>query len=119
VKAFQDDVLTRPLTSYRIDPIRPLFEGPVFVLTSGRSISAAEIVVDALKATGRATVVGEKTPGILLSSKLFDIPGGFHLRVPIADYYSVKNGRIEGVGVNPDIPVKAEQALDVALRLSP
>ena len=104
VRAFQADVLTRPLTSYRIDPMKPLFQGPVFVLTSARSISAAEIAADALKSIGRATIVGEKTPGVVLSSKLFDIPGGFHLRVPIADYYSIKNGRLEGVGVTPDIP---------------
>jgi carboxyl-terminal processing protease len=117
VKAFQADVLTRPLTSYRIDPMRPLFRGPVFVLTSARSISAAEIAVDALKSIGRATIIGEKTPGALLSSKLFDVPGGFHLRVPIADYYSIKNGRIERVGVTPDMAVKAELALDVALGL--
>jgi carboxyl-terminal processing protease len=117
VKTFQADVLTRPLTSYRIDPLQPLFKGPVFVLTSARSISAAEIAVDALKSTGRATIIGEKTPGALLSSKLFDVPGGFHLRVPIADYHSIKNGRIEGVGVTPDMPVNADRALDVALGL--
>jgi hypothetical protein len=116
VRAFQADVLTRPLTSYRIDPLRPLFQGPVFVLTSARSISAAEIAADALQAIGRATIVGEKTPGAVLSSKLFDIPGGFHLRVPIADYYSIKGPRLEGVGVTPDIAVGADQALDVALK---
>ena len=47
----------------------------------------------------------------------FDIPGGFHLRVPIADYYSTKSGRLEGAGVVPDIPVKAEEALEAALEL--
>ena len=117
VKAFQADVLTRPLTSYRIDPMKPLFQGPVIVLTSARSLSAAEIAADALKSIGRAKIVGEKTPGAVLSSKLFDIPGGFHLRVPIADYYSIKGGRLEGVGVTPDIPVSADQALDVAIGL--
>jgi C-terminal processing protease CtpA/Prc len=116
VQAFQADVLTRPLTSYRIDPLPPLFRGPVFVLTSARSISAAEIAADALKSIGRAKIIGEKTPGIVLSSKVFDIPGGFHLRVPIADYYSIRNGRLEGAGVMPDIPVSADQSLDVALR---
>ena len=116
VKEFQADVLTRPLTSYRIDPMQPMFQGPVFVLTSARSISAAEIAADALKSIGRAKIVGEKTPGIVLSSKVFDIPGGLHLRVPIADYYSIRNGRLEGAGVTPDIPVSADQALDVALR---
>ena len=43
---------------------------------------AAEIAADALKATGRARIVGEKTPGAVLSSKLFDIPGGFERNLP-------------------------------------
>ena len=116
VRAFQADVLTRPLTSYRIDPLQPHFQGPVFVLTSARSLSAAEIAADALKSIGRAKIVGEKTPGAVLSSKLFDIPGGFHLRVPIADYYSITGARLEGLGVTPDIAVSADQALDVALK---
>lgn len=116
VSRFQADVVTRPLTSYRINPMRPRFEGPVDVLTSAQSISAAEIAADALKSIGRAKVIGERTPGVCLSSSLFDIPGGFHLRVPIADYYSIRNGRLEGVGVTPDIPVSADQALELALR---
>lgn len=115
VRAFQADMLSRPLTSYRIDAMQPHFQGPVFVLTSARSISAAEIAADVIKATGRGTVIGEKTPGVVLSSKRFDIPGGFHLMVPIADYFSIENGRIEGVGVTPDISVNADQALDAAL----
>jgi carboxyl-terminal processing protease len=117
VQAFQADMLSRPLTSYRIDPMQPYFQGPVFVLTSARSISAAEIAADVLKASGRAKMIGEKTPGVVLSSKRFDIRGGFHLMVPIADYFSIENGRIEGVGVTPDISVNADQALDVALGL--
>ena len=118
VKEFQADVLTRPLTSYRIDPMQPSFRGPVVVLTSARSISAAEIAADALKATGRAKVIGEKTPGVVLSSKVFDIPGGFHLRVPIADYYSITGARLEGAGVTPDIAVSADRALEVAIEES-
>lgn len=117
VQAFQADMLSRPLTSYRIDPMQPHFRGPVFVLIGPRSISAAEIAADALKANGRGTIIGEKTPGIVLSSKRFDIPGGFHLMVPVADYFSIRNGRIEGVGVTPDMAVNADQALDVALGL--
>jgi hypothetical protein len=117
VQAFQADMMSRPLTSYRIDPMQPLFQGPVYVLTSARSISAAEIAADALKTTGRATLVGEKTPGVLLSSKRFDIPGDFHLLVPIADYHSIESGHIDGVGVTPDVSVNADQALDVALGL--
>jgi carboxyl-terminal processing protease len=115
VPAFLAEMLARPLTGYVIDPLEPRYRGPVFVLTSRRSISAAEIAADALKAAGRATIIGEKTPGALLSSRLFDVPEGFHLRIPVADYYSIANGRIEGVGITPDVPTTADQALQVAL----
>ena len=53
----------------------------------------------------------------MLSQTIFDIPGGFHLSLPIADYYSVAHGRIEGVGIKPDIEVEAAQALDTALEI--
>lgn len=117
VRAFQADMLSRPLTGYRIDPMQPQYRGPVYVLTSARSISAAEIAADALKSIGRATLIGEKTPGVVLSSKRFDIPGGSHLMVPIADYFSTSNGRLEGIGVTPDLPVDPDRALDIALEL--
>ena len=52
----------------------------------------------------------------MLSQKIYDIPGGFHLSLPIADYHSVVNGRIEGVGVKPDIETAAADALDVAFQ---
>ena len=46
---------------------------------------------------------------------MYDVPGGFQLSLPIADYYSVANGRIEGVGIKPDIASDAADALKVAL----
>jgi len=52
----------------------------------------------------------------MLSQKIYDLPGGFHLSLPIADYYSAVNGRIEGVGVKPNIETDAADALDIALR---
>ena len=51
----------------------------------------------------------------MLSQKIYDVPGGFHLSLPIADYYSVVNGRLEGAGVNPDVETAAADALDFAL----
>jgi C-terminal processing protease CtpA/Prc len=37
--------------------------------------------------------------------------------VAVADYFSVKHRRIEGVGVTPDMPVDADTTQDVALGL--
>ena len=115
VKAFWTDVQTNALTRISFTPAQPHFEGPVYVLTSKWTASAAELAADALKGAGRATIIGEKTAGQMLSQKMYDVPGGFHLGLPIADYYSIVSGRIEGQGIRPDIEVDAASAMDVAL----
>ena len=114
--AFWADVQENALTGIVFEPVEPVFSGPVYVLTSARTASAAELAADALEGSGRALLVGEKTAGKMLSQKIFNIPGGFQLSLPIADYYSVKNGRIEGKGITPDLATNAADALDAALR---
>lgn len=115
IQAFWADVQDNKLTGLSFTPTEPVFAGPVYLLTSHRTASAAELATDALKSTGRAKVIGENTAGQMLSQKIFDIPGGFHLSLPIADYYSIKHGRIEGVGIEPDIATDAQDALNTAL----
>jgi len=113
--AFWQDVVASPITRVRFDPIDPIFTGPVYLQISERTASAAELAADALGASGRAILIGETSAGQMLSQKIFDVTGGFHLSLPIADYYSAFSGRIEGVGVQPDIVVDAHEALGVAL----
>ncbi len=115
IRTFWTDAQENALTVVQFEPSEPVFDGAVYVLTSERTASAAELATDALKVSGRATIVGENTAGEMLSQKIYDIPGGFHLSLPIADYYSAKHGRIEGAGVAPDINAAADDALDVAL----
>jgi len=116
IKAFWADVQHDALIRVRFSPVEPVFDGPVYVLTSKRTASAAELATDVLKSSNRAVVIGENTAGQMLSQKIYDLPGGFHLSLPIADYYSAVNGRIEGVGVKPNIETDAADAFDVALR---
>ncbi|MBK7902596.1 MAG: hypothetical protein IPJ97_06240 [Proteobacteria bacterium] len=47
-------------------------------------------------ANGRAVVVGEQTAGQMLSQKPYDLTEGLQLYLPIADYVSIRAGRIEG-----------------------
>ena len=117
IRAFWADVQDAAITRFSIAPVEPFFAGPVYVLTSKRTASAAELATEVLQSSGRAVVVGEKTAGQMLSQKIFDVPGGFHLSLPVADYYSIKNGRIEGAGVKPDIESNAADALNKALQL--
>ncbi len=115
IRAFWKDAQENALTVVQFEPSAPVYQGTVYVLTSTRTASAAELATDALKVSGRAVIIGEPTAGEMLSQKIYDIPGGFHLSLPIADYYSAKHGRIEGAGVTPDINAPAADAMDVAL----
>lgn len=112
---FWRDVQDNRLTRIQFQPMGPHYAGPVYVLTSGSTASAAEMTADAFRSSGRAMLIGEKTKGAMLSQKVFDLPQGLQLWLPIADYYSLRIGRIEGAGVMPDVSVPAARAIDVAL----
>lgn len=115
IRDFWDSVQANDLTLARLSPDGPHFAGPVYVLISEDTASAAEIAADALQASTRAILIGQPSAGQMLSQRVYDMPGGFQLYLPIADYYSLTNGRIEGVGVEPDILVPADAAMETAL----
>ncbi len=117
IRTFWKDVQSNGIMRIVFSPMVPHYPGPVFVLTSKRTASAAELAVDALKMTGRVTVIGETTAGKMLSQKMYDLPHGLQLSLPVADYYSRSSGRIEGKGVAPVIAVPAESAMTKALEL--
>ncbi|WP_300531946.1 S41 family peptidase [Maricaulis sp.] len=117
VRAFWADIVERAVIRVRFQPGEAVFGGPVYVLTSGQTASAAEMAVEALQSAGRVEVVGEATAGEMLSQQPFDLPGGMLLFLPIADYYSRHTGRIEGQPITPDVPADADAALDRALAL--
>ncbi len=107
-----DEAPTVPITGRRLDV-------PLYVLTSGRTASAAESFAYTLQAAKRASVVGEASAGGAN-------PGG---GAPLGDGLSVfissgtpinpitgKNW--EGTGVTPDVAVPAAQALDRAQQLA-
>lgn len=117
IKTFWQDVQNNPLTRVQIVPMYPHFEGPVYVLTSNKTASAAEFTTDALARMEKVTIIGQITSGEMLSQKMFDLPYGLQISLPIADYFSTRIGRIEGKGVNPDITVDQSAAKELSLAL--
>lgn len=107
---------TEPLIRLQFLPMKPYYGGQVTILTSNKTASASEVTSDALRSIGRAILIGEKTEGAMLLQKPFDVVGGFHLFLPVADYHSFHSGRIEGKGLEPEIEVPAHNALNFALR---
>lgn len=96
---------------------RRLFDAKVYVLTSSYTVSAGEAFAFGMKATGRATLIGETTTG----AGHYAPPGQrvndkFAAFVPIGRAYDARTGEgWEGTGVVPHIEVPAEKALVEAL----
>ncbi|HKI03100.1 MAG TPA: S41 family peptidase [Thermoanaerobaculia bacterium] len=89
---------------------------PVFVLTSGRTFSAAEEFTYNLKNLKRATLVGETTGGGAHPVDLHRVKGyPVALRLPFGRAVNPISGtNWEGTGVEPDVKVAAPEALEVA-----
>ena len=115
---FWKDVQEDPLTRIQFTPMYPHFAGSVYVLTSSKSASAAEFTIDAFAHKEKVTIIGETTAGQMLSQKMYDLPNGFQLSLPIAEYYSTRIGKIEGKGVKPDIAIDQSVAMDLAISLT-
>ncbi|MFH0982649.1 MAG: S41 family peptidase [Planctomycetota bacterium] len=99
---------------WRVEPVAPRYAGVVAVLINGRVASAAEALVAGLRELARVTLVGEPTPGAMLSGQYFDLGQGWKLFTPTADYRTAHGVRVEGRGVLPDIKAKSEDAPRIA-----
>jgi hypothetical protein len=89
---------------------------PVFVLTSGRTFSAAEEFTYNLKNLKRATLIGETTGGGAHPVDLYRVKNyPVSVRLPFGRAVNPISGtNWEGTGVEPDVKVPAADALDVA-----
>lgn len=100
-------------------PGNTLADKPVFVLTSGRTFSGAEQFCYDLKMLKRATLVGETTGGGAHSGVFHRIDDHFGMGIPetkAINPYS-KTDWAE-IGVQPDVKVKADEALETAMKLA-
>jgi C-terminal processing protease CtpA/Prc len=92
---------------------------PIFILTSGRTFSAAEAIAYNLQATRHAVVVGETSGGGANPSAGMDLGPWFTVVMPIATtVLSATGTNWEGVGVHPDVPAPASSAMEAVLALA-
>lgn len=77
---------------------------PIVVLVDEGSASAAELLAAAIKENGRGQLVGEKTAGAVEASVLIDLSDGSALSVTTFRLATGRGVRLEGVGVEPDVP---------------
>jgi hypothetical protein len=109
------DKLTQYWT-YTYLPGRRLDKVDLYLLTSARTFSAAEEFTYNLKNMKRAVVIGETTGGGAHDNKFVILSDNFEMSLPFARAVNpITKTNWEEVGVEPDIKVSADRALDKAL----
>ena len=100
-------------------PGRRLVHQPVFILTSDRTISAAESFAYSLQAAGRAQIVGEVSAGGGHAGGEVRIADNFVAFIPTGRAVNpVTKTNWEGVGVQPNVVVDEKDAVVTAHRLA-
>ena len=96
-----------------------LADKPVYVLTSGATMSGAEQFCFNLKMLKRATLIGERTAGEAHAGSWHPIDDHFGMAIPeVKAINPYSNRDWEGTGVEPDVNVPAPDALDTATKLA-
>jgi hypothetical protein len=93
-----------------------MIETPIYILTSGRTFSAAEEFTYNLKNMERATIIGETTGGGAHPVDMHHFPElGVQMSLPFGRAINPITGtNWEGTGIEPHISVAADEALQVA-----
>jgi C-terminal processing protease CtpA/Prc len=109
--------LTKQYWTFTYVPGSRYLHRPVYLLTSKRTFSGTEEFCYILKVQGRATLIGETTRGGAHMPVDRKITPTLELNVPDARFVNPVTGtNWEGVGVQPDVSVPADEALAVGYR---
>ena len=95
----------------KVKSVSKKYRGQVVILIDGTSFSAAEEFAASMRELGRATIVGEKTPGVDLAAVFRMLPTGAYLEYVEGEPRTPKGVVIEGRGVTPDIQVSLTRDL--------
>lgn len=88
---------------------------PLYVLTSGRSASAAEEFTGHVAGYKLGELIGATTAGAGFRNQFFPLPGGYLISISVGRAVLASTGKDwEGVGIAPTTAVDPEKALDLA-----
>lgn len=89
-----------------VNPRLPHYGGRVAILIDGGSASTSEIFASGMQDLRRARVFGSRSAGAALPSVIDRLPNGDAFQHAAANYQSVNGRTLEGLGVQPDEPVR-------------
>jgi len=99
-----------------VNPSKQNFKGNVYLLTSQKTASAAEILVLASLSDPRITRIGSATQGIFSSTLDKKLPNGWEYQLSNEVYEDLKGNNFENIGITPEYvleyPKNSDQFID-------
>lgn len=93
-----------------------IYDGPLVVLTDGKTASASEVIAAGLRDNKRALLIGSKTFGKGLVQQIKPLTDGSALHITVNKFYTPLGQEINRVGIQPNVSTKdEEQQLKAAL----
>lgn len=99
-----------------IVPVKKSFLGKIYVLTDSKTSKVFEAVASILKSEKLATIVGQKTSGSTSLTESLMISDEFSLLLPVADFYDPNGKNFTKTGIDPDIPMLPDNAINYILK---
>ena len=91
------------------------FTGPVYLVTSDASVSAAEVFTMSMRALPNVTHLGQATRGALSNILSKPLPNGWSVNLSNEIYLDAQRKHWEGTGIPPQVPVEIFSAEDVTV----
>lgn len=110
-QAYNNGTFTEPQSIY-VKPSKENYSGNVVILTSGRTISAAEIFIRNMLANPneKVTIIGEKTAGYYSDAIPKKLTGGFEFTMSTERYIWYDGTVMEGKGIEPEVEIPFSSA---------
>jgi carboxyl-terminal processing protease len=97
------------LEEVQLDPVADAYPGELVILVDELSASSSEEFAGSLQALGRATVIGNQTPGMCLTANIVALPNGGILIYPFSQAITPAGRVLEYNGVVPDTEVTLDR----------
>jgi len=95
----------RPQAIYLAPSSRPRFTGPVYLMTSNVTVSAAEVFTIAMRALPNVTHLGQRTRGSLSDVLSKRLPNGWLVTLSNEIYLDADGKAWEGAGIPPTVSI--------------
>lgn len=92
-----------------LEPANNVYNRPVAVIVDYKCVSSCEEFSGGLQAIKRATIIGDRTPGVVLPADFFKLLNGATFLYPYTQSITADGTVLEGHGVVPDIEVALDR----------